>query len=183
MLTAKGDQDTWPLGEVGRKAGGKSSAREAPAFFPRCLPQPRPEGGRHVKFNRRQRFAVYGGLFMSTAAFMALVNGGSVGALTTPPTSGAVVAADPTSSTAATATTASTASTTSTTAGPTTTTTVGYTADDDLRQVERHQQVHSRARSGPAAADPTARRAISISASAFPQPHKGRADQADQDEP
>jgi hypothetical protein len=28
MLTAKGDQDTWPRWEVGRKAGGQVPARE-----------------------------------------------------------------------------------------------------------------------------------------------------------
>jgi LPXTG-motif cell wall-anchored protein len=122
-----------------------------------------------VKFNRRKRFAVYGGLLMSTAAFMALVNGGSVGALTTTPTTGVGVAADPT--TATTATTPSSTAASTTTAGPTTTTTVGTkqtTISGSSSDTNKCQQ----SLNGGAPTPSTL--LVGMSASAFPQPHKGQ---------
>jgi LPXTG-motif cell wall-anchored protein len=122
-----------------------------------------------VKFNRRKRFAVYGGLLMTTAACMALVNGGSVGALTTTPTT-VKAAADPTSSTAATATTASTSSTT---AGPTTTTTVGTQQTTLAGKATNTNSCNSALT--PALQPPsTGPITVTLGASGFPQPHKGQ---------
>jgi LPXTG-motif cell wall-anchored protein len=122
-----------------------------------------------VKFNRRKRFAVYGGLLMSTAAFMALVNGGSVGALTTTPTTGVGVAADPT--TATTATTPSSTAASTTTAVPTTTTTVGQT--QTTISGKSNDSNNCGQAIGTAAPTPT-KVGVSIAAKAFPQPHEGQ---------
>ncbi len=135
-----------------------------------------------MKFNRRKRFAVYGGLLMSTAAFMALVNGGSVGALTTTPTTGVAAAAATTTTvaaatttTVAAATTTTVAAATTTTVGPTTTTTVGLT-QTSLSGTSNDTNNCS------GSIDPdilkqgttSSKVGVGVATSAFPQPHKGQ---------
>ncbi len=112
-----------------------------------------------MNFNRRKRFAVYGGLLMTTAACMALVNGGSVGALTNTAT---------TATTGATATTAAPA----TTAGPTTSTTVG-TKQTTISAKATNTNTCSSVLVPADLPPSTGPVGVTIGASGFPQPHKG----------